>query len=325
MEQTVSGQTASTRRGLFAFHGKGEEFFVIWIVNLFLTVITLGLYYPWARVRTLRFFYGNLSFAGSRFVFTGNGNELFVGWLLAYAILIAISGTYTYGQYTGNEQLQLIGLGIFVVGQWVLVPFAIHGMMRYRLSRTEWRGVRMGYRGERQALVKRYFMDTLLTLVTLGLYSFWLIVRMRKYVIGNSRFGQVTFQYTGSGWTYFSMVLVAYFLMLPTLGIYLLFFERELLKFLIEKIEMNQGEKRAVFRIGMGGWEFVGILITNALLVVITLGLAAPWARVRMFKKVSESLVMLGSFDENAIEQTEDRDAASVGENLVDLLDLGIV
>ena len=33
------------------FTGSGSEYFKIWIVNVLLTIITLGMYYPWAKVR----------------------------------------------------------------------------------------------------------------------------------------------------------------------------------------------------------------------------------------------------------------------------------
>lgn len=46
------------------FTGSGSEYFRIWIVNLLLTLVTLGIYYPWAKVRRLRYFYGNTLVAG---------------------------------------------------------------------------------------------------------------------------------------------------------------------------------------------------------------------------------------------------------------------
>ena len=37
------------------FSGSGSEYFRIWIVNLLLTIVTLGIYYPWAKVRQTRY------------------------------------------------------------------------------------------------------------------------------------------------------------------------------------------------------------------------------------------------------------------------------
>ena len=38
------------------FKGKAAEYFGIWIVNLLLTVITIGIYGAWAKVRKKKYF-----------------------------------------------------------------------------------------------------------------------------------------------------------------------------------------------------------------------------------------------------------------------------
>ena len=54
-------------KNAFQFHGRGGEYFGIWIVNILLTIVTLGLYSPWAHVRNKHYFYGNTDLAGERF------------------------------------------------------------------------------------------------------------------------------------------------------------------------------------------------------------------------------------------------------------------
>ena len=39
------------------FRGDPKEYFRIWIVNLALTILTLGIYSAWAKVRKQRYFY----------------------------------------------------------------------------------------------------------------------------------------------------------------------------------------------------------------------------------------------------------------------------
>jgi Zn-dependent protease with chaperone function len=48
------------------FTGKGSEYFGIWIVNLLLTILTLGFYSPWAKVRRMHYFYRNTQLAGNQ-------------------------------------------------------------------------------------------------------------------------------------------------------------------------------------------------------------------------------------------------------------------
>ena len=46
------------------FVGSGSEYFRIWIVNLLLTILTLSLYYPFAKVRRMRYFHGATEVGG---------------------------------------------------------------------------------------------------------------------------------------------------------------------------------------------------------------------------------------------------------------------
>jgi len=57
----------------FEFTGSGSEYFKIWIVNILLTIVTLGIYYPWARVRSNRYLYGNSSMEGKNFDYHATG------------------------------------------------------------------------------------------------------------------------------------------------------------------------------------------------------------------------------------------------------------
>ena len=43
----------------FQFKGRAGEYFRIWIVNTLLSVVTLGVYSAWAKVKRLRYFYGS--------------------------------------------------------------------------------------------------------------------------------------------------------------------------------------------------------------------------------------------------------------------------
>ncbi|HXI78282.1 MAG TPA: DUF898 family protein, partial [Steroidobacteraceae bacterium] len=61
------------------FTGSGAEYFGIWIVNLLLTIVTLGIYSAWAKVRRLQYFYRNTEIAGSSFVFHGSPVRILIG------------------------------------------------------------------------------------------------------------------------------------------------------------------------------------------------------------------------------------------------------
>src|SRR5262245_52514343 len=72
----------------FQFSASGGEYFRIWIVNLLLTIVTLGIYSAWAKVRRLRYFYGSTQIAGSSFEYHGRPLQILKGRLIAAALLI---------------------------------------------------------------------------------------------------------------------------------------------------------------------------------------------------------------------------------------------
>src|SRR3954471_13313191 len=77
----------------FEFRGKSGEFFRIWIVNIALTLITLGIYSAWAKVRTRRYFYGNTLVAGHSFDYHASPVRILIG----RAIALVLFGGYQLG------------------------------------------------------------------------------------------------------------------------------------------------------------------------------------------------------------------------------------
>src|SRR5262245_59017915 len=72
----------------FHFTGDGGEYFRIWIVNLLLSIATLGIYSAWAKVRRQRYFYGNTRLAGSAFEYHARPIQILKGRLIAAFLFI---------------------------------------------------------------------------------------------------------------------------------------------------------------------------------------------------------------------------------------------
>jgi uncharacterized membrane protein YjgN (DUF898 family) len=72
----------------FRFSGNGDEYFKIWIVNLILSVLTLGIYSAWAKVRNNRYFYGNTLLENSAFEYHATPMTILKGRLIAVAALV---------------------------------------------------------------------------------------------------------------------------------------------------------------------------------------------------------------------------------------------
>ena len=210
------------------FHGKGSDFFGIIIVNWLLTIVTLGIYYPWAKAKQLQYIYSATSLNGDSFSFHGTGKEMFKGFIKAILIFGTLYGILILAMYL---KMPFWGLFLFYVGLIAIFPVAIHGSYRYRMSRTSWRGIRFGYRGDRNEFIKKFFKWIGLTIITLGFYGAWMSINMRNYLLSNVRFGNAEFEYEGDGSDYFVLNLKGYLLTIVTLGIYSFWWQKELFEY----------------------------------------------------------------------------------------------
>src|SRR5919107_969742 len=70
------------------FVGTGSSYFGIWIVNLLLTVVTLGIYSAWAKVRRLQYFYRHTELAQTGFDFHGSPKRILLGRIIAFIMLV---------------------------------------------------------------------------------------------------------------------------------------------------------------------------------------------------------------------------------------------
>jgi uncharacterized membrane protein YjgN (DUF898 family) len=129
---------AQTSHGL-TFSGSGPEYFRIWIVNLVLTVATLGIYSAWAKTRRLHYFYRNTELAGAAFDFRGNPKAILRGRILAAALLAAYHYAFGFSLKAGVVTVALLLAGL---------PFMMRSALRFRLSNTVYRGLPFGFAGD---------------------------------------------------------------------------------------------------------------------------------------------------------------------------------
>ena len=129
----------STNQIPIAFTGSGSEYFRIWIVNLLLMLVTLGLYFPWAKARRLRYFMGNTLVGGQPLGFHGDPKKMFKGYALVGILFILYSIAGEFSSMAG-----LVAL-VLVAGLW---PALFKSSMQFRLANTSWRGLRFRFTGD---------------------------------------------------------------------------------------------------------------------------------------------------------------------------------
>ena len=305
-----------------AFYGKGSEYFKIQIVNTILCILTLGLYYPWAKEKDLKYLYSKSTFEETPFVFSGTGKEMFKGIIRALIILAVLYGV---AMYLMMNDAPLWGALIIYGGILALLPLAIHGSYRYRMAKTSWKGIRFGYTGDRGQLVGLFFKGFFLTLLTLGIYGPWFTINLRRYVMSNITVGNARFTYTGDGSDYFWLNVKGYFLTLFTFGIYMFWWQKDQFEFFVNNLRLEQDEDAVFFTSKATGGGFAGLMIVNFLILVFTLGLGYAWVVTRSMEFVMNNIEAQGYYSFESLQQAQADYSDATAEDMADLLDFGFV
>lgn len=119
------------------FTGTGGEYFRVWIVNVLLTIVTLGFYTPFARRRTAQYFFGHTEVAGSPLEFTAQQRKMVLGFI----ILVVLYASFKIAAGTGQDT----AASLLMLGGAALAPYFWASAMRFRLSATRWRGLRLQF------------------------------------------------------------------------------------------------------------------------------------------------------------------------------------
>lgn len=312
----AEGGSDASRR-LF-FFGNGGTLFGIHLVNIFRTLITLGVYHFWGKVRVRTFLLSQSGFEGDRFAYHGTGMELLVGFLkgsLIFGIIIALFNAEPF--LPGGLPVEIGTMAAAYALLLIVMPIALVGARRYRLSRISWRNIRFSFRGRATAFIPIFSGGFLLTVLTAGLYyPFWATAR-QAFMVSHSHFGSQTFGFDGRGRALFGPYLLALLLTVPTLGLCWVWFVARRQRYWWDHTSFAA----ARFRSTVTGWRLLRLHAGNLLLLVLTLGLGWAWVAVRQARFEFDNLALEGPLDLDAIAQRA-QPASATGEGLDLLLDM---
>jgi uncharacterized membrane protein YjgN (DUF898 family) len=203
------------KRPLLIYDGTLGDLYGIFFRNLLLQIVTLGIYRFWARTNNRRYVWSHMRFQGEPFEYTGTGGELFKGFL--FAIVVVFSAAFAAGALSvvlrmltksaALASLPVIALYLLIV---VLATGAFFGAQRYRLSRTQWCGIRGGMTGSALGYGVRALLYALLCVLTLGQMMPWTSMRLTERRINASRFGSLAFRFKGRAWFVYGLFLVTF-------------------------------------------------------------------------------------------------------------------
>jgi uncharacterized membrane protein YjgN (DUF898 family) len=357
MERVTSGDTptASAYPPLaLRFSGRGGEYFGIWIVNLLLTIITLGIYSAWAKVRRIQYFYRHTELANSSFDFHGSPLKILFGRLIALAMILV----YNYTVRVRSPWILLVLLAFAVV-----LPWLLRNSFRFRLYNTSWRGTRFHFRGSVAGAYRVFLLNGFLALITLYLLAPFTHQRFKAYQHNNSWFGRARFSFHASAGRFYLVYLVllaaivGFGLVIGLAGLGSTFMAlgqkpgghvdpRAIIKALVylygalllfgiligplfhalltNLIWSNTRLENHRIECRLSPWMLMWVGASNFVLVVLTVGLFIPWASVRLTKYQVECIRLLPTSDLQEFVAAEPESVGAVGEEAATAFDFDI-
>lgn len=165
MESTPSAVAEVPAKKLFEFTGKASEYFSIWIVNICLTILTLGIYSAWAKVRTNQYFYGNTRLDDVSFRYLATPMNILKGRMIAFAAFFI---------YYIASMISPMAAGVIMLVLMLLVPAFLVLSMSFRLRNSAYRNVKFDF----DKNFRRAYFIFAMPVVFIGAYIFMINVFM---------------------------------------------------------------------------------------------------------------------------------------------------
>jgi uncharacterized membrane protein YjgN (DUF898 family) len=315
----------------FKFNGKAGEYFGIWIVNVLLTIVTLGIYGAWAKVRDKKYFYGQTELDEHRFDYHATGMQIFIGRL------IVVGGLLVLGVLSAiSPILYLIG----ILALLVCIPWIICRALRFNARVSSYRNVRFDFTGGAGGAFLSFFVLPIANVFTLYLCTPFVSRSVHRFVTNNSKYGDRSFEFDSDIGKYYTPFLIAIaigiggFIALSILfggamaglsgafaggdvdamaenpafigailglylGLILVVVPATLIyQAWIRNVLFNQTvlDERHHLKSNVHPGRFIWIVVSNTLAALVSFGLLIPWGRVRLAKYMA-SVTALESAD----------------------------
>ena len=230
----------SERRFSFEFRGRTGEYFWIWIVNVLLTIATVGIYSPWAKVRTKRYFYGNAFVADANFEY--HARPLSILLARAVVLLLVVVGGAIAAAYSAAADAR------YTLFLFLLLPWALVRGFSFNARNSSYRGLRFSFA---RRYGEAYFALFALPMLLLALFWFgvesispglaavgavtavvffalitfvaflpYFVFRYYRFKVANHALGRTRFVFAQSPKPYYFALLAA---LLPLLAIFIFF------------------------------------------------------------------------------------------------------
>jgi len=338
-------QRSSTYR--FAFTGTANDYFRIWAVSLPLSLLTLGIYSAWGKVRKRRYLYAHTRLDGSGFDYRAAPMAILKGRIIALTLF--------GGFAVGSHFLPAVQLAFFAL-LLLLTPWIVVASSRFNARNTAWRNVVFGFDGGLREAAKIFLGFGALALATFGLGFPYFRMRRARFIIERHRFGATPLKADLLAGGFIVAYLLA-FLML--IGAAVLSMIATAIAFLMSRNVSGSGNGSplvplaviytayiAVFayvraRVGnltlngtivgplrcrstLRARDLAWLYISNIVAIIVTLGLATPWVTIRMARYRARTLALEGEAQLATLAAATAPAGTATGSEVSDLFDVDV-
>ena len=317
----------------FMFHGTGTEYFKIWIVNIILSILTLGVYSAWAKVRRKQYFYGNTHLQNSSFEYLADPIKILKGRLIVFSFVIIYSLVSEFSPIVGG----LLSLVLVMIFPWLIVR-----SLAFNARNSAYKNIRFGFNGSVKDAFKVFLLWPILVPFTLGAIFPYVYFRQMKFMVENTSYGKTAFSFNAEPREYYGLffkalgpLIIGIVLVIgagyihPALSgllgmiLYLYFFAYFAVKY-TNLLYNSMGVSAHQLKADQHPMEYFIIVITNSLGIALTLGIFYPWARVRTLRYKLDHLNLSVSGDVNNFIAQEQKQVSAVGDEFSDFFDMDI-
>jgi uncharacterized membrane protein YjgN (DUF898 family) len=315
----------------FEFRGNGTEYFRIWIVNILLSVLTLGIYSAWAKVRKNQYFYGNTRLDEAAFEYLADPKKILKGRMIAGGIILTVN---LLSQM--HSTLSVLLAPVFVFG----MPWVINRTLAFQAYNSAYRNIRFGFKATYGQALKTFVLWPMAVLPSLGFLIPHVYQLQKRFIVENSLYGKTHFTFHATSRQYFRIFLIAGLLMLTGAGligvaiafhmpkqIFILLLPLYLFMFAYISVSTTNlffsstqlGSHR--FQGMLKTKDYLMLVLTNTLATALTLGLFTPWAKVRIIRYKIQHLILKSSGDLNTFVADKQKEVGAFGEELGGFMD----
>ncbi|HEV2607373.1 MAG TPA: YjgN family protein [Xanthomonadaceae bacterium] len=349
MSEVSARGTAALTTYRFDFIGRTGEYFRIWVVSLFLSVVTLGIYSAWGKVRKKRYLYSHTELDGTGFEFRATPLAILRGRVIA---LVLLGGFALSGHVLPIMQL------VFIIILLALTPWIVVAASRFNARNSAWRNITFSFNGGFWEAARVFLALGLLAVVTLGLMYPYARMRRARFIIEHHRFGdtQIGADLMAGGFILAYLLAALMFIgimvlfvaamvglvfaagaaarhqpsgmasLAPVAVLYVAyiavyaFLRAQIGNLTLNGVVVGPLRCRSTLRVR----DLVWLYLSNIVAILATLGLATAWVTIRMARYRARNLYLIGEATPEAFMGTATSASSATGSEVSDLFDVDV-